>query len=72
MFSSGSRAGDEAEAALDALVDRAVDLGIGWPEIAAQLGVTRQAARERTSAATARYEAPRLAAPATRFRCSGR
>jgi hypothetical protein len=38
---------DTAEAKLDALVDRAVDLGIGWPEIAAQLGVTRQAARQR-------------------------
>jgi hypothetical protein len=38
---------DRAEAKLDALVDRAVDLGIGWPEIAAQLGVTRQAARQR-------------------------
>jgi hypothetical protein len=38
---------DEAEATLDSLVVRAVDLGIGWPEIAAQLGVTRQAARQR-------------------------
>jgi len=38
---------DESEAELDALVDRAVDLGIGWPEIAARLGVTRQAARQR-------------------------
>ena len=38
---------DAAEAELDAIVDRAVDLGIGWPEIAAQLGVTRQAARQR-------------------------
>jgi hypothetical protein len=38
---------DKAEAELDALVDRAVDLGIGWPDIAAQLGVTRQAARQR-------------------------
>jgi hypothetical protein len=28
------------------LADHAVDLGIGWPEIAAQLGVTRQAARQ--------------------------
>ena len=43
----GRSARDEAEVALDALVDRAVDLGIGWPEIAAQLGVTRQAARQR-------------------------
>jgi hypothetical protein len=38
---------DAAEAELDALVDRAVGLGIGWPEIAKQLGVTRQAARQR-------------------------
>lgn len=38
---------DEAAAKLDALVDRAVGLGIGWPEIAAQLGVSRQAARQR-------------------------
>ena len=43
----GRSARDEAEATLDAPVDRAVDLGIGWPEIAAQLGVTRQAARQR-------------------------
>ncbi len=35
-----------AEAELAVLVDHAVDLGIGWPEIAAQLGVTRQAARQ--------------------------
>ncbi len=37
---------DEAEAELAVLVDRAVSLGIGWPEIAARLGVTRQAARQ--------------------------
>jgi hypothetical protein len=43
----GRSARDEAETTLDALVDRAVDLGIGWPEIAARLGVTRQAARQR-------------------------
>jgi len=43
----GRAARDEAEASLDALIDRAVDLGIGWPEIAEQLGVTRQAARQR-------------------------
>jgi hypothetical protein len=36
----------EAEAELAALVDHAVGLGIGWPEIADQLGVTRQAARQ--------------------------
>jgi hypothetical protein len=35
-----------AESELVALVDHAVSLGIGWPEIAAQLGVTRQAARQ--------------------------
>jgi hypothetical protein len=43
----GRDARDDAEAKLDALVDRAVELRIGWPEIAAQLGVTRQAARQR-------------------------
>jgi predicted ArsR family transcriptional regulator len=37
---------EEAEAELAALVDRAIELGIGWPQIAAQLGVTRQAARQ--------------------------
>ena len=36
----------KAEAALAKLVDQAVGLGIGWPEIAARLGVTRQAARQ--------------------------
>jgi hypothetical protein len=36
----------EVEAELAVLVDHAVSLGIGWPEIAAQLGVTRQAARQ--------------------------
>ena len=35
-----------AEAALAKLVNQAVGLGIGWPEIAARLGVTRQAARQ--------------------------
>ena len=35
-----------AEATLAKLVDRAVGLGVGWPEIAARLGVTRQAARQ--------------------------
>ena len=35
-----------AEAALAKLVDQAVGLGIGWPEIAARLDVTRQAARQ--------------------------
>ena len=37
---------DEAEAELATLIDHAVDQGIGWPEIAARLGVTRQAARQ--------------------------
>lgn len=36
----------ETEAELAALVDQAVVLGVGWPEIAARLGVTRQAARQ--------------------------
>ena len=36
----------EAEAELAVLVDQAVILGIGWPEIATRLGVTRQAARQ--------------------------
>jgi hypothetical protein len=37
---------EEAEAELAILVDQAVILGIGWPEIASRLGVTRQAARQ--------------------------
>ena len=36
----------EAEAELAVLVDQAVMLDIGWPEIATRLGVTRQAARQ--------------------------
>lgn len=36
----------EAEAELAALVDHAIGLGIGWPQIAHRLGVTRQAARQ--------------------------
>ena len=36
----------KAEAELAVLVDQAVGLGIGWPEIATRLGVTRQAARQ--------------------------
>ena len=36
----------EAEAELALLVDHAVGLGIGWPEIARHLGVSRQAARQ--------------------------
>jgi hypothetical protein len=37
---------EAAEAELAVLVDHAVSLGIGWPEIAARLRVTRQAARQ--------------------------
>jgi hypothetical protein len=37
---------DEAEAELAVLIDHAVTLGIGWPDIAARLGVSRQAARQ--------------------------
>lgn len=37
---------DEAEQEMAALIDHAVALGIGWPEIARRLGVTRQAARQ--------------------------
>jgi len=35
-----------SEAELASLIDHAVDEGIGWPEIADRLGVTRQAARQ--------------------------
>jgi predicted transcriptional regulator len=37
---------DKADAELAVLIDQAVSLSIGWPEIAAKLGVTRQAARQ--------------------------
>lgn len=37
---------DEAEAELGVLIDEAVALGVGWPEIASELGVSRQAARQ--------------------------
>jgi hypothetical protein len=37
---------EKVDAKLAVLVDQAVDMGIGWPEIAARLGVTRQAARQ--------------------------
>lgn len=37
---------DEAEAELAVLIDHAVGLGIGWPQIALRLKVTRQAARQ--------------------------
>ncbi len=36
----------KAEAELAALIDHAVQLGVSWPQIATQLGVTRQAARQ--------------------------
>lgn len=36
----------EAEAELAVLIDHAVGVGIGWPEIANRLGVSRQAARQ--------------------------
>jgi hypothetical protein len=36
----------EAEVELALLLDHAVGLGIGWPEIASRLGVSRQAARQ--------------------------
>ena len=37
----------ELDTELAALIDHAVMLGIGWPDIAHRLGVTRQAARQR-------------------------
>ncbi|HKA95333.1 MAG TPA: hypothetical protein VKD66_03625 [Streptosporangiaceae bacterium] len=36
----------ELDAELALLIDHAVNLGIGWPEIARCLGVSRQAARQ--------------------------
>jgi hypothetical protein len=36
----------EAEGELAVLIEHAVGLGIGWPEIASRLGVSRQAARQ--------------------------
>lgn len=36
----------ELDAGLALLVDHAVALGVGWPDIAARLGVSRQAARQ--------------------------
>jgi hypothetical protein len=36
---------DEAEEELAMLIDAAVSQGVGWPQIATQLGVTRQGAR---------------------------
>jgi hypothetical protein len=37
---------DEAGQELAALIDHAVGLGVGWPDIARHLGVSRQAARQ--------------------------
>jgi hypothetical protein len=37
---------DQAEAELAELIDHAVGMGMGWPDIATRLGVTRQAARQ--------------------------
>ena len=37
---------DDADAQLAMLIDSAVSQGIGWPQIAMELGVTRQAARQ--------------------------
>lgn len=37
---------DELDAELALLIDHAVRLGIGWPDIAQCLGVSRQAARQ--------------------------
>jgi hypothetical protein len=37
---------EKADAELAVLLDQAVGMGIGWPEIAGRLGVTRQAARQ--------------------------
>lgn len=38
---------DELDRELTLLIDHAASLSIGWPGIAARLGVTRQAARQR-------------------------
>jgi hypothetical protein len=37
---------DELDTELALLIDHAVNLGIGWPNIAQRLGVSRQAARQ--------------------------
>jgi predicted ArsR family transcriptional regulator len=37
---------EELDAELAMLIDHAVVLGIGWPDIADRLGITRQAARQ--------------------------
>jgi hypothetical protein len=38
---------DETEEELAMLIEAAVIRGLGWPQIAAQLGMTRQGARQR-------------------------
>jgi hypothetical protein len=37
---------DELDTELALLIDHAVNLGIGWPDISRRLGVSRQAARQ--------------------------
>jgi hypothetical protein len=37
---------DDAETELAMLINAAVSQGLGWPQVASQLGVTRQAARQ--------------------------
>jgi hypothetical protein len=37
---------DEAEEELATLIEAAASQGVGWPQIAVQLGVTRQGARQ--------------------------
>jgi hypothetical protein len=56
----------QAEAELAALIDYAVGLGIGWPEIADWLGVIRQAARSATSAAAVRMPTVGIGDPTDR------
>lgn len=57
---------DEAETELSVLVDEAVALGVGWPEIAAELGVSRQRLARATSADTAYGTVPEPAATTAR------
>jgi hypothetical protein len=37
---------DELDAELALLIDHAASLGVGWPDIARRLGVSRQAGRQ--------------------------
>jgi hypothetical protein len=37
---------DDAQTELAILIDAAISQGLGWPQIASKLGVTRQAARQ--------------------------